>query len=1055
MAGKLGLRARFARVEPGLQASGFVATFVFLYLLVNATAFFYGAAPEWDAARAADKPLHQRLAACAARGSGALLNVNSGLVVLVAARRVVTYMRSTMLNMVVPFDKAMPAFHSLVGQVLVVSAVAHVAGHSVNYAVANFAKEIPRNGFHGYRSLLATGLVLTAVLAAVRVTVMPRIRRRKFELFYYTHVAAFVLYYGFIIIHGAHKGSLSTWRYVIVPLAVYFADRGSRFARENVARLEVAQSTASVQGDVVCLRLPRTFHYVAGQYADIKVPKVSNVEWHPFTIASSPHESEMLFFIKKNGDWTERLHAMFRNPGIDSDEELCQVHVRGPFGAPAQHTGQYEHVVLIGGGVGATPFCSIAKNVHNVILQHTERGFAVNKGNEFVSAAFARTVTQAHEGIELDLSEDEGDDRDPRSRGGMSRNASSRNFVRNVSSRLAGSGSSQNIMRSSSSRRGDRRRDRQKPQPGVYFNDAVPLHSEAGGLAQPNHSATSLGDGLGWLGNSAGTVSSAGGEEYPDDLGDPDAPLTSRRSRANDLYSSAGQYSSPPTSPPVSANQLSYSGSYNRGRSDHSGSFNNVAAVSAGGGPVLRRGLGGQADNASGRRPMEVVREYDSSRSLFASSDGSADEMDDDDEFNDDSDEVSGHAAVHAFNVRRQQPHVELHMGADGIGDENMLGSPGHDSLEFENMLLRDAPLESNAADLIGLSFGTSAMIRHMMRKEQNGMGGAMRRASMHVDDDAYEAARWEERALFYLHTVTVNWVLLWIMLARYCLAAIAGITDDFSLGQTGLAVFTSNSLIICNLVVALVLAFPVNFAVALELKLHGLVAFLSDSYGNMFDIVLLVPLSTACVVLSVMGLFGFGADVEHVSTVTLLLFWPTMSLLLLWRIGRTIGSRISLAQYMESTAAQTKSMDFIWVSKKHSEDEWLVREMLPLVEARIVRLHRYITREDSSVVEPWTLDYSDIPLRTQHHRPDWDEVFAGLAARSKSGSIIGVFYCGPPAMARGIEQGAMKAMAKSTHKAYQQGYMARNEADRPGRNNAGCAYGCAVRFALREENFG
>jgi hypothetical protein len=1019
-----------------------------------------------------------------------------------------------MLNMVVPFDKAMPAFHSLIGHMLVASAVVHVAGHSVNYGARNFAKAIPRRGFHGYGQLLITGIALTLVLAAMRTTVMPRIRRRKFELFYYTHVAGFVLYYAFIIMHGAHRGELSTWKYVALPLLVYFADRGSRFAKENVARLEVTQSTASVQGDVVCLRLPRTFHYVAGQYADIKVPQVSTVEWHPFTIASSPHESDMLFFIKKNGDWTEKLHAMFSNPGIDSDEALCQVHVRGPFGAPAQHTGQYEHVVLIGGGVGATPFCSIAKNVHNVILQHTERGFAVNKGDKFVSAAFARTVTAHQNGFvvgtpEVDLystaADGEGAARSldasgasgPRDMGARSASGapgSGRNFIRSVSSRL-GSESANNLARSHS-RRG---RQRRTPQPGVYFDGPVPTHSDAGGLhlSLPPEAVGAHA----FLTESAGTMGSAAGGEYPDDLGDPDAPLTSRRSRGfdppssagqhsddlgdpnaplmsrrsrggdlyssagqysddlgdpdapltsrrsqgHDLYSSAGQYSSPPTSPPALGGDRSYKGSYSGPESG------------GGGRGRLRRGLGGRAEHQSGRRPVEVVREYDSSRSLFTSSDASDDEeFDEDDEFNDDDDVVDA-SRVNSSRVG-QRPHVQIAVGADFADDtENMLGTQVDESMEFENMLLRDAPLESNAAELIGLSFGSTAMVRHMMRKEQGGMTPAIRRASMHVNDDMFESAPWEERALFYLHTVTVNWVLLWIMLARYCGAAIAGITNGFLLGQKGLAVFATKPLIIANLVVALVLAFPVNFAVALELKLHGLLAFLADSYGNMFDILLLVPLSAACCVLSLLGLLGIGSEVEHVSKVTLLLFWPTMSLLLLWRLGRTIGSRISLAQYMKSTAAQTKSMDFIWVSKTHGEDEWLVREMLPLVEAKIVRLHRYITREDSSVVEPWTLDYAEIPLRTQHKRPHWDEVFAGLAARSKSGSVIGVFYCGPPSMARAIEQGAMKAMAKSTQKAYQQGYM-QALSDTNDRNAVrardGCAYGCAVRFALREENF-
>jgi Ferric reductase NAD binding domain len=386
--------------------------------------------------------------------------------------------------------------------------------------------------------------------------------------------------------------------------------------------------------------------------------------------------------------------------------------------------------------------------------------------------------------------------------------------------------------------------------------------------------------------------------------------------------------------------------------------------------------------------------------------------------------------------------------------------APRVDSLEFENMLMRDTPLESNAANLMGLSYGSTAMMRHMMGHDQGRkMRPSLMRASMTMMDEALDGAVWQERALFYLHSVTVNWFLLWTMLVRYCLAALATITSGFVIRQRGLAVFSTKTLILIDLLLALLLAIPVMIAVVLELRMHGLIEFLSDSHGNMFDILLLMPLSVACVVLTLLGLADIGDNVQHVSKVTLFLFWPTMSLLLLWRIGRTIGSRITLAQYFKSTHSQTKSLDFIWVSKTHEEDEWLVREMLPLADTNIVRLHRYVTREGPKV-EPWTLDYEKIPLKTQHGRPDWDKVFAGIAERSKSGSVIGVFHCGPAAMAMAVQQGAMKAMAKSLEKAYRCGYMQSIADDNAGRagadgGNGGTSHGCAVRFSLREEMFG
>jgi hypothetical protein len=323
------------------------------------------------------------------------------------------------------------------------------------------------------------------------------------------------------------------------------------------------------------------------------------------------------------------------------------------------------------------------------------------------------------------------------------------------------------------------------------------------------------------------------------------------------------------------------------------------------------------------------------------------------------------------------------------------------------------------------------------------------------------------------LHTVTVNWFLLWIMLLRYCIAAIVGIVSSGRLiGRPGLGVFRSGPLLVVDLIFALIVAVPVLIAIIFELRLHGLSIFLSDSYGNMFDIILLLPLTSSCAILSVLALAGVGDSVRHVSKVTMFLFWPVLSMLLLWRIGRTIGSRILLAQYFRSTHSTTRSLDFIWMSKKFGEDDWLVREMLPLAESNIVRLHRFVTGEspEDAQVEPWTLDYEHVPLKTHYGRPDWNEVFEGIAERSKSGSVIGVFLCGPNSIWVAVQQAAMRAMAKSLDKAYRVGYQqsrtdssrdSRQNSGRPGmrpspsmRPNPAASHGCAIRFNLREEQF-
>lgn len=100
-----------------------------------------------------------------------------------------------------------------------------------------------------------------------------------------------------------------------------------------------------------------------------------NREWHPFTIASAEYEAEMSFYIKLLGDWTQALHNMFQHRMSGTIDTPLELYVRGPFGAPAQGVDKYSRVFLISGGIGATPFMSICKQLNHC---HEQLGARIN-----------------------------------------------------------------------------------------------------------------------------------------------------------------------------------------------------------------------------------------------------------------------------------------------------------------------------------------------------------------------------------------------------------------------------------------------------------------------------------------------------------------------------------------------------------------------------------------------------------------------------------------------------------------------------------------------------
>jgi len=137
-----------------------------------------------------------------------------------------------------------------------------------------------------------------------------------------------------------------------------------------------------------------SFKYTAGQWLFIQVPDVSRFQWHPFTITSAPEDPYVSVHIRQVGDFTHALGervgagpaivaAMTKEAMKGAEKEdsiygtrgdfvelsasggaaLPAVRIDGPFGAPAEDVFNCEVAVLIGAGIGVTPFASILKHI--------------------------------------------------------------------------------------------------------------------------------------------------------------------------------------------------------------------------------------------------------------------------------------------------------------------------------------------------------------------------------------------------------------------------------------------------------------------------------------------------------------------------------------------------------------------------------------------------------------------------------------------------------------------------------------------------------------------
>ena len=182
-----------------------------------------------------------------------------------------------------------------------------------------------------------------------------------------------------------------TWRFTIWGGIFYFLERIVRVIRSRRQTQLVGVLMHPSGAMELRFRKP-SFKYRPGMWLFLNVPDVSAWQWHPFTISSAPDDPFVSVHIRQAGDWTialgERLgctaalakeltdaarDGTVKEKTLDGGPSFMDVtnaarslpviRVDGPFGAPAEDVFTNEVAILIGTGIGVTPFASILKNI--------------------------------------------------------------------------------------------------------------------------------------------------------------------------------------------------------------------------------------------------------------------------------------------------------------------------------------------------------------------------------------------------------------------------------------------------------------------------------------------------------------------------------------------------------------------------------------------------------------------------------------------------------------------------------------------------------------------
>uniref|UniRef100_A0A0E0H1D6 ferric-chelate reductase (NADH) n=1 Tax=Oryza nivara TaxID=4536 RepID=A0A0E0H1D6_ORYNI len=251
------------------------------------------------------------------------------------------------------------------------------------------------------------GVISLAAGLLMWVTSLHPVRKTYFELFFYTHQ----LYIIFVVFLAFHVGDF-IFSFSAGPIFLFMLDRFLRFWQSR-AKVDIISASCRPCGTVeLVFSKPASLRYNALSFIFVQVRELSFLEWHPFSVSSSPMDGRyhMSILIKVLGSWTEKLRGIITDAqeqgrnGSESETGRITACVEGPYGHESPYHLMYENLILVAGGIGISPFLAILSD----IIHRIEEGkpcmpknvlvlWSVKKSNELslLSAVDAQFISSS------------------------------------------------------------------------------------------------------------------------------------------------------------------------------------------------------------------------------------------------------------------------------------------------------------------------------------------------------------------------------------------------------------------------------------------------------------------------------------------------------------------------------------------------------------------------------------------------------------------------------------------------------------------------------------
>jgi NAD(P)H-flavin reductase len=218
--------------------------------------------------------------------------------------------------------------------------------------------------------IFTTGIAALVPLAFLCIHSLPFLRTWMYELFVTLHVPASMVFVGMLFWHCHNY--LTSWNYLYATIAIWFLSYLLRLFYLNWTNpfrmswlIGEESAVTLLPENAIKVTIPTQKRWRPGQYVYLRMPGISFLENHPFTIASLCSEDfpseygdeyrDMTLVFRPFGGFTRKVY----NTAIEKGPyKTYRAFIDGPYGGMQREMASFDQVVFFAGGSGITAIAS-------------------------------------------------------------------------------------------------------------------------------------------------------------------------------------------------------------------------------------------------------------------------------------------------------------------------------------------------------------------------------------------------------------------------------------------------------------------------------------------------------------------------------------------------------------------------------------------------------------------------------------------------------------------------------------------------------------------------